>query len=73
MNINVLLVLACAFSVMFENVALLDDVSSISGSDTEDEDIVSSVAAAQGKIFLKTTTGKVVELYRCVIGEKKVL
>lgn len=58
---------------MFENFVFLDDVSSISGSDTEDEEIVNTVAAAQGKIFLKTTTGKIVELYRCVIEDKKVL
>ncbi|KAF2895622.1 hypothetical protein ILUMI_10552 [Ignelater luminosus] len=49
-----------------------DDISSISGSESEEkEDSLENIAAAQGKIFLKTGQGKVFSVYRCLLFEKK--
>nr|XP_022906553.1 ankyrin repeat and zinc finger domain-containing protein 1-like [Onthophagus taurus] len=48
-----------------------DDVSSISGSDSEEEQSLDTLAGAQGKIFLKTSTGKVLGMYKCLLGNKK--
>ncbi|KAL1494415.1 hypothetical protein ABEB36_010017 [Hypothenemus hampei] len=41
-----------------------DDVSSISGSEEEEEDSLDTIASAQGKIFLKNQQGLVFSLYR---------
>lgn len=43
-------------------------MSSISGSDTEEEqDTLDALATAQGKIFLKNQTGQVFSLYKGVL------
>ncbi|XP_017784983.1 PREDICTED: ankyrin repeat and zinc finger domain-containing protein 1-like [Nicrophorus vespilloides] len=56
------------------NVKLADDLSSISGSDSEKEDVtIESLATAQGKIFLRGgPNGVIFSLYRCLLAEKKV-
>lgn len=51
---------------------LSDDLSSISGSDSSDEDTIDTIAIAQGKIFLKNANGSVFSMYKCLIAEKKV-
>jgi hypothetical protein len=51
---------------------LLDDVSSISGSDSEVEDTLDTYATAQGKIFLQNDEGKVFSMYACLLYDKKV-
>ncbi|KAK5641238.1 hypothetical protein RI129_009785 [Pyrocoelia pectoralis] len=48
-----------------------DDVSSISGSESEKEDNLESIATSQGKIFLKNNKGVVFSLYRCLLFGKK--
>ncbi|XP_019869658.1 ankyrin repeat and zinc finger domain-containing protein 1 isoform X1 [Aethina tumida] len=49
-----------------------DDLSSISGSDSEkEEDNLDTYATAQGKIFLKSETGRVFSLYRCLLLDRK--
>ncbi|CAH0564012.1 unnamed protein product [Brassicogethes aeneus] len=48
-----------------------DGVSSISGSDSEKEDTIDTLATAQGKIFLQNDSKTVFSLYRCLILEKK--
>uniref|UniRef100_A0A1Y1NCG2 VLRF1 domain-containing protein n=2 Tax=Photinus pyralis TaxID=7054 RepID=A0A1Y1NCG2_PHOPY len=48
-----------------------DDVSSISGSESEKEDNLESIATSQGKIFLKTSQGVVFSMYRCLLFAKK--
>ncbi|XP_030751996.1 ankyrin repeat and zinc finger domain-containing protein 1-like [Sitophilus oryzae] len=48
-----------------------DDVSSISGSDTEEEDSLDTYATAQGKIFLQNKKGQVFSLYRGLFLDKK--
>lgn len=50
-----------------------DDVSSISGSDTDEDEQESldMFATAQGKIFLQNKNGLVFSLYRCLLLDKK--
>ncbi|XP_057657991.1 ankyrin repeat and zinc finger domain-containing protein 1-like [Diorhabda carinulata] len=48
-----------------------DDVSSISGSDSEKEDTLDTFANAQGIIFLKNDKGAVVSLYKSLVMNKK--
>ncbi|CAG9860575.1 unnamed protein product [Phyllotreta striolata] len=48
-----------------------DDLSSISGSDSEKEDTLDTYATAQGKIFLKSESNKVFSLYKCLLFDKK--
>ncbi|KAF7281510.1 tRNA endonuclease ANKZF1-like [Rhynchophorus ferrugineus] len=48
-----------------------DDLSSISGSDTEDDDSVDTYATAQGKIFLQNRKGQIISLYRAILLNKK--
>lgn len=48
-----------------------DDISSISGSDSEKEDNLDSYATAQGKIFLQNDQGKVFSIYACLLYNKK--
>lgn len=50
----------------------VDDLSSISGTDSSEEDTVDTLASAQGKIFLKNTSGMVFSMYKCLIADKKV-
>lgn len=50
----------------------LDDLSSISGSDTEREDTLDTFATAQGKIFLQNDKMVVFSLYKCLICDRKV-
>lgn len=50
----------------------LDDISSISGSDSEKEDTLDTYATAQGKIFLQNDEGKVFSVYACLLYNKKV-
>ncbi|GLV32976.1 uncharacterized protein CBL_08962 [Carabus blaptoides fortunei] len=60
----------------FDNLA--GDVSSISGSDSESDDISdpadrdnTALAVSQGKIFFQNAEGKVFSMYRSVLHEKK--
>ncbi|KAK4874736.1 hypothetical protein RN001_014096 [Aquatica leii] len=48
-----------------------DDVSSISGSDSEKEDSSENIAILRGRLFLKNSEGVVFSLYRCLLFEKK--
>ncbi|RZC34749.1 ankyrin repeat and zinc finger domain-containing protein 1 [Asbolus verrucosus] len=48
-----------------------DDISSISGSDSEKEDTLDAYATAQGKIFLQNSEGKVFSMYACLLCNKK--
>ncbi|KAK9887756.1 hypothetical protein WA026_000071 [Henosepilachna vigintioctopunctata] len=48
-----------------------DDISSISGSDSEKEDTLDSFATAQGKIFLQNGEGHTFSLHKCLIFNKK--
>ncbi|XP_018562203.1 ankyrin repeat and zinc finger domain-containing protein 1 [Anoplophora glabripennis] len=48
-----------------------DDLSSISGSDTEKEDTLDTYATAQGKIFLQNKLGQVFSMYRCLLFDRK--
>ncbi|KAL3273245.1 hypothetical protein HHI36_014699 [Cryptolaemus montrouzieri] len=47
-----------------------DDLSSISGSDSEKEDTLNTYAAAQGKIFLQSGN-QIFSLYKCLAFKKK--
>lgn len=49
-----------------------DDISSISGSDTEKDDMLDNIAAAQGKIFIQNSKGQVFSMYKCLLADKKV-
>lgn len=57
----------CSF--FFFKVLILDEVSSISGSDSEKED--SSLMAARGKFFFEINSKLVFSLYKCLIFNKK--
>ncbi|CAG9826943.1 unnamed protein product [Diabrotica balteata] len=48
-----------------------DDLSSISGSDSEKEDTLDTYATAQGKIFLKNKSNQVISLYKCLMLDRK--
>lgn len=48
-----------------------DDLSSISGSDSEKEDTLDTFAIAQGKMFLRNKDNKVFSLYKCLMFDKK--
>lgn len=48
-----------------------EDVSSISGSDSEKEDTLDTIASAQGKIFLENKDKQVFSIYRCLLFSKK--
>ncbi|XP_072375831.1 tRNA endonuclease ANKZF1-like [Diabrotica undecimpunctata] len=48
-----------------------DDLSSISGSDSEKEDTLDTYATAQGKIFLKNKSNQVMSLYKCLMLDRK--
>ncbi|KAJ8942038.1 hypothetical protein NQ318_002792 [Aromia moschata] len=48
-----------------------DDLSSISGSDTEPESTLDTYATAQGKIFLQNDKGQVFSIYRCLLFDRK--
>ncbi|KAG5889111.1 hypothetical protein JTB14_003914 [Gonioctena quinquepunctata] len=48
-----------------------DDLSSISGSDSEKEDTLDTYAIAQGKIFLQNRNKEVFALYRCLLSDRK--
>ncbi|XP_050296486.1 ankyrin repeat and zinc finger domain-containing protein 1-like [Anthonomus grandis grandis] len=50
-----------------------DDISSISGSDSEEEEnSLDTYATAQGKMFLKNKSGQIFSLYKCIfISNKK--
>ncbi|KAJ8971834.1 hypothetical protein NQ317_001547 [Molorchus minor] len=48
-----------------------DDLSSISGSDTEPESTLDTYATAQGKMFLQSGTGQVFSIYRCLLFDRK--
>lgn len=50
----------------------LDDLSSISGSDTEKEETLDTFATAQGKIFLQNEQSVVFSLYKCLVCDRKV-
>lgn len=52
--------------------SFLDDISSISGSDTEKEDMLDNIAAAQGKVFVQNSKGQVFSMYKCLLFDKKV-
>lgn len=49
-----------------------DDISSISGSDSEKDDTLDTIAAAQGKIFIENGQNIVFSLYKCLLFDKKV-
>lgn len=51
---------------------LIDDLSSISGSDTEKEETLDTFATAQGKIFLQNDQNLVFSLYKCLVCDRKV-
>ncbi|KRT85187.1 hypothetical protein AMK59_1459, partial [Oryctes borbonicus] len=48
-----------------------DDISSISGSESDEEETLDTMATAQGKIFLRNVTGHVLSMYRCLLVGKK--
>ncbi|KAI4456407.1 ankyrin repeat and zinc finger domain-containing protein 1 [Holotrichia oblita] len=48
-----------------------DDISSISGSESENEETLDTMATAQGKIFLRNVVGQVLGMYRCLLVGKK--
>jgi hypothetical protein len=56
----------------FDEKTTKDDLSSISGSDSEDEDTLDTYATAKGKIFLQNDQGKVFSMYACLLYDKKV-
>ncbi|KAJ8950586.1 hypothetical protein NQ314_007810 [Rhamnusium bicolor] len=58
-------------SVLLEGGDKEDDLSSISGSDSEKEDTLDTYATAQGKIFLQNNTGTVFSMYRCLLFDRK--
>ncbi|XP_044760644.1 ankyrin repeat and zinc finger domain-containing protein 1-like isoform X2 [Coccinella septempunctata] len=48
-----------------------DDISSISGSESEKEDSLDTFATAQGKMFLQNKNGQIFSIYKCLIFNKK--
>ncbi|XP_045476125.1 ankyrin repeat and zinc finger domain-containing protein 1-like [Harmonia axyridis] len=48
-----------------------DDISSISGSESEKEDTLDTFATAQGKIFLQNKSGQIFSIYKCLVFNKK--
>lgn len=54
------------------NISFLDDLSSISGSDTEKEETLDTFATAQGKIFFKNDQNVIFSLYKCLVCDRKV-
>ncbi|KAF5295152.1 hypothetical protein FQR65_LT10540 [Abscondita terminalis] len=49
-----------------------DDLSSISGSDSEEEEeSLENIATLQGKLFVKNAEGSMFSLYRCLLFHKK--
>ncbi|XP_060522965.1 tRNA endonuclease ANKZF1-like [Cylas formicarius] len=48
-----------------------DDISSISGSDSEEDDSLDTFATALGKLFLQNKDDRVFSLYRCLLCDKK--
>ncbi|EFA08600.1 tRNA endonuclease ANKZF1 [Tribolium castaneum] len=55
----------------FDEKTTHDDISSISGSDSEKDDNLDSFATAQGKIFLQNEQGTVFSIYACLLYRKK--
>nr|XP_023023926.1 ankyrin repeat and zinc finger domain-containing protein 1-like [Leptinotarsa decemlineata] len=49
----------------------INDLSSISGSDSEKEDTLDTYAIAQGKIFLQNDKREVFSMYRCLLFDRK--
>lgn len=51
---------------------LADEVSSISGSDSEEkEETLDTIAMAQGKIFLESKSRVVFSMYKCLLFDRK--
>ncbi|CAH1995768.1 unnamed protein product [Acanthoscelides obtectus] len=48
-----------------------DDLSSISGSESEKEDSLDTLAVAQGKLFLQNASTTVFSIYKCLIFDRK--
>lgn len=78
MNSKLVVFIQTKYKLLFfkQFFTFLDDVSSISGSDTEKEDNDiddgNNVAVYRGKIFFQNNDGKVFSMFRSLLHDKKV-